>query len=109
MAISLYGALVILQDWCSERRRVRFSFVGQGISLWCSPGAILEVSENRFIVGSEQLRTVIDIRSWPKTDFILLDDFKSVLPSEITERLDGQEKCALMFKSATGELAVVFT
>lgn len=107
MAISLYAALVILEDWCSEERSVRFSFIGRDIKVSYSHGAILDVAENEFKFGSKDVTATVDIGLLSNADFILVDEFKSVLPPEIVECLEGEEECALLFKGVSGELAVI--
>src|SRR5690349_5756184 len=98
MAISLYAASVILRDWCSERRSVRFSFIGRGISLSCAYGKILDVSEKAFTFSSKDVTTTVDVAVLPDADFVLLEKFRSVLPAQIVKKLDGEEQCALIFK-----------
>lgn len=107
MAISLYAGVVILRDWCSEQQRVRFSYIARSISVTYSLGMILEVSENKFTFGSERVTATVNIEFLSNADFVLPDDFASVLPPEIMQRLHGNEKCALTFKGAAGELAVI--
>lgn len=107
MAISLYAALVILRDWCSEHRLVRFFYIARSLTVSHPLGMILEVTENRFTFGSDCATTTIDISILGNADFILLDDFKSALPPEIIQSLHGNEQCALVFKGLAGEMAVI--
>jgi hypothetical protein len=107
MAISLYAAGLIIRDWCSEAASVRFSWIGRGINFSCLTGTILDVSDNSFTFGSKQSTVVVDLRILPNADFILSDNFKSALPPKTIERLEGHERCALIFKGLAGELAVI--
>jgi hypothetical protein len=107
MATSLYAALIILRDWFAERRSVGFSFIGKGISVSYSRGAILEVSENEFTFGSKHVTATVDLGVLSNADFVLLDEAESAPPAELTEFLEGDECCALLFGGPAGELAAV--